>query len=443
MKKPIFILVFILSLSTLTIKAQWNFVGPAGISEGWSLYNKIDIDAASGFPVVVYNDNNKAVCLKYNGVTWENVGESTFQNFSVGDIIDFKIDKKNNYILLFHNYLNFKSSCIRFDGNIWQYVGSEYISEKFSAHQTLGIDTSGIVYFVMEHDIHQIFKENGYTWQNISSEGLGAGGLAFPNLRFDNDNIPILAYTGPYFFANCSKFVENKWIPVGNTNISASNTIAENTNLHITQDNDYYIVFRDAYVRCFKWNKTSNIWELVGKAGSELEKLGIAEDLVSDSESNIYLVASYYGTDKAQVQCYSFNGENWSQLGGTAISESEAGYLELAFSEKKQKLYCSYNDFRTSKATVKEYNLTTGINTEYQNSSLKIYPNPSTGNFFVEIPGEKFSVEIYNINGAQICSYRNNYNKAEIKESFLRKGIYLVKIVTQNNYIRYKKLIII
>ncbi len=120
MKRAIFILVFILSLSPITIKAQWNFVGPAGIYGGWTIYNKIDIDVTTGFPVIVYNENNKPVCLKYNGIKWESVGDSTFQNFPVGDIIDFKIDKKNNYNLLFYHHTNYYSSCIRFDGNIWK-----------------------------------------------------------------------------------------------------------------------------------------------------------------------------------------------------------------------------------------------------------------------------------------------------------------------------------
>jgi hypothetical protein len=73
MKKAIFILVLIISLYPLTIKAQWNFVGPAGISEDWTTYNNIDIDVTTGFPVIVYNENNKAVCLKYDGIKWDSV----------------------------------------------------------------------------------------------------------------------------------------------------------------------------------------------------------------------------------------------------------------------------------------------------------------------------------------------------------------------------------
>ena len=444
MKRAIFILVFIISLSPEIILAQWNYVGTAGISMGWTTHNKIDIDATTGFPVVVYTEDNKGVCLKYNGVQWDSVGNSTFQNFPVGDIIDFKIDKKNNYNLLFNNYENCKSSCIRFDGSTWKYVGSQYVTENFPAHIVLGIDTAGIAYSVMQfNDGHRIFKENGDTWQTVSSEGLGSGGLAWPNLKFDNNNIPILAYTGPGFFANCSKFINNEWIPVGNINISATNTVANYPNLHITRNNDYYIVFSDTNARCFMLNKTSNIWELVGKAGSELEKLEIVEDIISDSESNIYLVGDYYEGANTNTLCYSFKENKWQLLGNSPISDFEAGYLGLAFSEKKQKLYCTYNDWETSKAVVKEYSLTTGIYSEKQDNLLKIYPNPSTGDFFVEVPGEKFSVEIYSIKGAQIFKYKNNYNKVEIKENFLNKGIYLVKIVTERNNLLYKKLVII
>lgn len=446
MKKVIFILAFILSLSPLIIMAQWNYVGPAGISEGWTTHNKIDIDASTGFPVVVYTerDYNKAVCLKYDGAQWDSVGNSTFQNFPVGDITDFKIDNKNNYNLLFQNYFNYKTSCIRFDGDTWKYVGSQYITEDKGIHSTFGIDTSGVVYFVLEHyNGHQVFKENGDAWEKVSSEGLGTGGLAWPNLEFDNNNIPRLAYTGPGFFANCFKFVDNKWVPVGNTNISATNAVANYPNLHITHDNDYYIAFRDTKARCFKLNKTSNIWELVGKAGSELEQLGIVEDIVSDSESNIYLVGEYLVGANYNLLCYSFKGNEWQLVGNKPVSDFEASYLGLAFSEKKQKLYCSYNDFGTSKAVVKEYSITTEIHSEKQVGKLNIYPNPSAGDFFIEVPGKKFSVEIYSINGTQIFNCKNNFNKVEIRESFLKRGIYLVKIVTENNNLLYQKLVII
>ena len=437
MKRALFVLAFILSFSPL-LMAQWIFVGPVGISEEWTTYNKIDIDAKTGFPVIVYTENNKAVCLKYDGTKWDSVGDSTFKNFPVGYITDFKIDKKNNYNLLFTNDSNYKSSCIRFDGDTWEYVGSQYITEDKGVHRALGIDTSGIVYFVLEHDPHQIFKENGDTWKKLSSEGLGSGGLAFPKLLFDSDNIPILSYNG-----RCSKFVDNKWIPVGNTNISATNVFADFPNLHITGDNDYYIAFRDTKARCFKLNKTSNIWELVGKASSELEKLEFVEDIVSDSESNIYLVGEYLEGANYNLHCYSFKGNKWQLVGNEPVSDFDAGYLSLAFSEIKQKLYCLYNDFGTSKATVKEYSITTGIHSEKQVGKLNIYPNPSVGEFFIEVPGEKFSMEIYSINGSQIFNCKNNFSKVKIRESFLKRGIYLVKIVTENNYLLYKKLVII
>ena len=445
MKRAIFVLAFILSLSPLLLMAQWNSVETAGISEGWTLYNRIDIDAITGFPVVVYTerDYDKSVCLKYNGIEWESVGDSTFQNFPVGDIIDFKIDKQNNYILLFTNSINYKNSCIRFDGDTWKYVGSQYITEDKSVNRALGIDTLGIVYFVMEHDVHQIFKENEDSWEKVPSEGLGAGGLAFPKLEFDNNNIPILAYTGLGFFANCSKFINNKWVPVGNINISATSAVADYPNLHITHDNNYYIAFRDTKARCFKLNKTSNIWELLGEAGSELEKLEFIEDIVSDSESNIYLVGEYLVGANYSLLCYTFKVNKWQLVGNEPVSDFEAGYIGLAFSEKKQKLYCSYKDWETSKAIVKEYSITTGIYTENRDNKLKVYPNPSSGDFFIEVSGEKFSVEIYSINGTQIFTCKNNYNKVEIKESFLRKGIYQVKIITENNYLLYKKVVII
>jgi len=442
MKKTGLIVIILIALST-SIMAQWNYTGPTtGISDDWTTHNCIDTDISTGFPVVVFNDSEGAICLKFIGEKWEAVGYSTFQNFPVANIIDFEIDKKNNYILSFYSDPDYKISCIRFDGKEWNYVGSQFITDNYSSSNAFAVDTSGLVYSVFEVSTGiSFFKENGNTWEELSTDGLISEGLVYPNLVIDTSNIPVIAYQGYNFYdINCSRFINNKWAQAGNNKISATNPFPDNIKLQTSSNNDYYIAFNDDGAQCFKLNKSSNIWERIGEQGSELEKLNSIESVVTDQESNIYVFSSGIGGDRAR--CYSFNGIDWYQLGGTAVSESYANSLDMAFSEKQQKLYCIYTDTEISKASVKEYGITTGVSGNQKDDFLKIYPNPSTGVFSIEVPGEKFNLELFDLQGRQLFQSLNNYHTVEVNDCSLKNGIYLVKVVTGETTSSTEKLVI-
>jgi hypothetical protein len=442
MKKNLFALVLI--FICLSGVAQWNFVGPAGISNGWTIYNDIAIDT-TGSPVIVFFENGaniyKASCLRFNGSDWVQVESSTFQNFDVGDIIDFKIDKKNNYNLLFSDSKNYKYSCIRFDGKAWKFVGDQYITSLNSVNKAFGLDSTGLVFFVIEgYNGHLVFKEDGNSWKQLSSEGLGSGGLAFPKLEFDSNNKPVLAYMGPGFFANCSRFIDNKWVSVGNSNFSAAGYLARDINLHITQNDDFFMAFNDFDTRCFKLNKSLDKWELTGNATQSMYLSFGVEDIVSDDvKSNIYLV----GNKGEKIRCYSLNGNEWIQVGDTAVSEGNGGYPRLSFNKKTGKLYCTYNDFNLSKAVVKEYSLPTTNMTISQNGQVKIFPNPAQGIFVIELSGQKFNVMICDINGHLISEYQDVSDRVKIDSNTFIKGIYIVRVIPNNGKLSLRKLIVI
>ncbi len=63
-----------------------------------------------------------------------------------------------------------------------------------------------------------------------------------------------------------------------------------------------------------------------------------------------------------------------------------------------------------------------------ESSELKIYPNPSDGNFFINNSNKEYSIEIYNSIGQKVYQIKNT-NSETLSVSQLDKGIYFMKII--------------
>ena len=423
--------------------AQWNFVGQAGISDNWTVDNNIAIDA-SGSPVIVYYDNlnHKAACLKFDGTNWMQAGSTSFMNFPIESVLDFKIDRKNNYYILFRNSTStdyFKTSCLRFDGSTWKYVGSRLVSTEMLQSHSLAIDTAGVVYIAFYGQSgFKVVKDKNGTWEPVSTKGIESA-IDYLNLEFDENNIAYIGYSSTFLNkVNCAKFIDGSWLPVGNGNIPAGLNFVQYTKLLITKNHDIYLGFDFEGINCYKLDVPSNTWKRVGVEGLDGGHTGIS-DLKSDQNSKIYITTSHIAGDKAR--CLSFNGTKWEELGTLGISESYAGTVKMAFNNYS-KLFVTYNDWNLSKAVVKSYILPTGMFEVNNDNHISIFPNPASDNFKVECIGQKFKVEIYDLKGNQLYEAKDVFNSIVIQSKSFTRGVYIVKVIGQNKIINHRKIIV-
>lgn len=87
-------------------------------------------------------------------------------------------------------------------------------------------------------------------------------------------------------------------------------------------------------------------------------------------------------------------------------------------------------------------NSATFINSIDKKSSIALYPNPTKGVFQIKLPNHrKANVLIYSLTGKLIHSEQIIQTTTTIKLSYLQKGIYLIKIQS-NDYINVEKLVI-
>jgi len=93
-----------------------------------------------------------------------------------------------------------------------------------------------------------------------------------------------------------------------------------------------------------------------------------------------------------------------------------------------------------SKADSIEVSYTVSINEILNIYSINIYPNPANDNIIIEAP-QKSQIEILNIQGQLIKSIATNNNKTIVDISALAKGIYMVKVQSENGVVN-KKLVV-
>jgi len=429
-----------LTMSVICFSAfcQWNSVGPEGISSGWSLNNDIAVDT-TGNPVALFYERDlyNAVCLRFNGSEWVNVGNPGIGSFPVSSLCDFIIDNKNNYYLLFKDTPDYKTSCLKFDGTSWNYVGSHYVSDEHTQHQSLAVDNSGAVYVAFySQSGFKIVKENGGNWQPFTTNGLTSN-IAFPDMKFDVNNTAYLAYTdGGTFQANCAKLVNNTWVTSGNSNFSSQ--AAWYTQLEITQNQDIYVACDDPKISCYRLDSKSNTWIKAGVSGLGGEYNGLV-DLISDAFSRIYISTSQVAGDRAR--CFTFQNPNWLQLDNSGISQSTAGSPAIAFS-RYGTLYCTYNDFDLSKAVVKEFNNLNDISETHSDYSVKLFPNPAHNQLHMELPGEKADIQFYDMLGNLVYEYKNGFQKIDFNTEAFKKGVYMVKVRSHSKTVSQHMLII-
>ena len=264
------------------------------------------------------------------------------------------------------------------------------------------------------------------SYNNIYSNTPFAGsGLSFDYDRFGNPSKALRIASGNNNGATAT--IAN--LPIGNAARTVSVWILQPT----TSPDNY--VFRYGTLAANSVYGLSN-------QGAHLINFGYGNDLVATNQAAsganwVHIVTTFDGTTakiyRNGTQVASANKAGWNTLSGIFILGRD---VEIYIDDLK-----IYNR-AISAAEVSNLYTSNSIlaTTAFQTNTLqaKIFPNPTSDNFTIEMENELKSAEIYSLFGQKMVTA----NSKNINISNLPKGAYMVRIEDKNNAVTTQKLII-
>ncbi|MCX6247823.1 MAG: T9SS type A sorting domain-containing protein [Bacteroidetes bacterium] len=214
---------------------QWIDVGSTGVfSDGSPHSICIAFNPSDGQPYIAYRDevnSGKASVMKFNGISWINVGS---RGFSTGEVDDIRIafdPSDGQCYVAYQDYGDSQHATVmKFTGTNWANVGSAGFSAGKVDYLSLAISPSEGTPYVAYQDFSNsmkltVMKFMGTGWVNVGIAGFSAGN-ASPSIAFSPSGQPYVAYSdgGDSGKASVMKFDGVNWVYVGNAGFSAGSS---------------------------------------------------------------------------------------------------------------------------------------------------------------------------------------------------------------------------
>lgn len=342
---------------------KWKTVSDAAFSENYTQYPKIVFNGS--IPYVAYGDqgnNTKLTVKKYNGSNWELVGAAGFSGDNL-QAVDLAFNGVDPYVVYTDGTSSRKLIVKQYNGTDWVAVGSNDVSDIYAVKPGIALD--GATPYVVYNDGSDNGKLKAKKYDGSNWVALGDIGLSNVDINslVINNGTPYVMYSG---WSNNDKLTVQKfdgtnWAPVGIDVFTERITGAE---INFDGSTPYVIYKTDDYMDpkavVKKLKADASGWETVGDLGLlEGNSMGGgpgAQDPVAISFINAVPFAFYLEGDyDKKVIVKQFNGTDWLNLGGSAISAGRSGLLSVASDGVFP--YVAYQDGANSnKATVKKYN---------------------------------------------------------------------------------------
>jgi|GEM_PF-2488040 len=311
MKTPFFTLLLI--LCCLSSNAQtWQALGPDNRDElgfaypqmlsskiiGDTIYAALLQSSTSTFP-------SQLILKKYNGQTWDSVGNSLAFKFQT-NTLSVNVSRNKGFYTLYRGQSPNKYYVQKCINGSWNYIDSTSLQSFTITPKTINVTNKDSLYILcLTSNKLSVLKFNGTQWDSLGNTNFAnTSGLAVMN--FDTSGVPYVAFADPYNLnrATVMKFNGTAW-----TTISPSvglSTLGA-TNLELESDannNDIYLKLQDAALGNTVKKYDGNSWTNVGIPGFFT---GTMNDLVINQQSTPYLCVK--NNDSLWVMKY--DGANW------------------------------------------------------------------------------------------------------------------------------------
>lgn len=421
-KLLLYLSLFVIALLPLCAIAQtWNVVGTPYFSSNARNDISIAIDR-TGVPYVAFADYTyyvdmaaKVTVMKYNGTTWETVGNA---GFSAGraDYISIAIDGNNVPYVTYTDVADSdKATVMKFDNGNWERVGA---SPANAFTPIIKTDHNGVPYVIYSngHDGPvAVMKHDGTNWVTV-----GTGNLcsypAYPcSIAFDNNNMLYVSFSSYAGYGTTTmKFDGSSWTSVGATLMHGTGGVA------IDKNGVPYAPYSDsANIGVMRYNGTN--WETECMHSIYHPVLG---GMAIDTSGAPYIL--YLNTDSGQkAAMIKYNQDGCGDVGSGTFSPDGAQSVAMAV-DLNSIPYVAFENYYG--VTVMRYGVPPAIVPPTPTFSEHLFPNPATSQLTISWPNTITAITIYNTLGQTV--YSNSYNAQEVTVDIagVAKGVYFVRI---------------
>ncbi|OCK50157.1 hypothetical protein BA768_05890 [Chryseobacterium sp. CBo1] len=428
--------------------------------------------------------------ISANAQQWENVGSSANISAGTGSFNNLVIDTQGNYYVSYYDLSVTKASVQKFNGTSWSYVGGNAgITTGAATYSSLSINPAGnILYYTNQGSGLEVRKFEGSTWSSLPSASSATTNYQASAVSSSN----ILFTYGSYGSGTVKRFVNGAWEQVGTANIAGG--VPYYAEMVTGTNGKVYVLHNSSGIKVYENSQTASAtdaWTLVGGANvgsSFTEGANATTDIAIGSDNTLYVVYSSPSSNNRRLNVKKFDGANWIQVGNAdfgisdnlynvSIAITPSGKLYTvasgwAINSGKNTVYeynsttntwvtvggdfvsddvATYNDLQYDAATnslvltysqngikVKRFSLNSLSVDDVKKNDFSIYPNPTNGMINVKGNSTIKSLEITNTVGQLLNA---KFNSQQINLSSFPKGVYFIKINSEDGQLIIKKVI--
>ena len=203
------------------------------------------------------------------------------------------------------------------------------------------------------------------------------------------------------------------------------------------------------------YTATTEVWDSVEWVNSTRETYSLTDNVEINTvekwtESGWENSDKYQGTTDDEGNPAGFQYSTWSSSGWTTVMEL---FFDLEYNEGKdvtEMIFRYWDPGLTSPINVSKYvfsnflHITTDVSDVYTLENVKVYPNPVSSAFTIQIDEPVFSgykVNITNLSGQTVFSSTFSSQQVSINTEHLISGMYLLTIKTDSGKIYNSKLL--
>ncbi|MFF2911547.1 S-layer homology domain-containing protein [Paenibacillus sp. NPDC057934] len=280
--------------------SSWETVGNEGFSASGVSYLSIVIDRYDSPYVAFTNTTNKVSVMKYNEEqgSWESVGSEVISS-GASYFPTIALDSNGTPYVAHENNGSlgqYKVTVKKYNGSSWEAVGEEFFSKGISVNPTIALGSNDIPYVVYsdaEHDLKATvmkYNEKESSWEPVGNEGFSSADAYRPTIALDSNNTLYVAYIDvkENYKATVMKYNGSSWELLGRAGFT--NNSIDSLSIVLDSNNIPYIAFKmigKTYV--MKYDKNGNDWGTLG-GGIVSSNWNNSSSIALDSNDSPYVV---------------------------------------------------------------------------------------------------------------------------------------------------------